>query len=161
MFAEIVAHANRNSKGDHLETRLHRLGLNVGERALALFHLRERQFRREPTVLGMLQFIASYVWKSLFQKPAQVLATDNPEEFYVVDRNMILNKYMSVSTEAARENSMINCTNFAAGIIEGMMHSAGFPNTKVDAAYTHSGSLDVVNDPTNITFIVHVNKPKS
>ncbi len=156
LFSEIVAHANRNATHEHLEHRLLRLGTTVGQKALAILHLRDKQFRREPIPLGLLQFIASYVWKCLFLKPAQVQATDNPNEFYIVDRNMILNRYISVSPDAAQDSSMVNCCYFAAGVIEGMMHEAGFIRAKVEAAYTHAGTMDVVNDPGNITFIVHV-----
>jgi hypothetical protein len=84
------------------------------------------------------------------------LATDQPNEFYIVDRHMILNRYMSVSQDAAKDGNMINCTSFAGGIIEGMMKTAGFSTTKVDAVYTHAESDQVINDPANITFIVKI-----
>ena len=82
------------------------------------------------------------------------MATDQPTEFYLVDKGMILNRYISVSAEAAQTGSAVNCANFAAGIIEGMMRAAGFSKTKVDAVYTHAGSLELVDDPANVTFIV-------
>jgi hypothetical protein len=68
---------------------------------------------------------------------------------------MILNRYISISSEAAEEGSMVNCANFAAGIIEGMLQTAGFNTVKVDAAYTNSGR-DIVDDPVNVTFIVKI-----
>jgi hypothetical protein len=156
LFSEMIAQGVRESahNGEHLETRLHRLGEKIGDRSLALFHLRDRPFRREISPLSLLQFIASNVWRSLFNKGAEVLTTDQPNEFYLVDKGMILNRYISVSAEAAKEGSAVNCANFAAGIIEGMMKTAGFSLTKVDAVYTHAGTLEVVDDPTNVTFIV-------
>ncbi len=157
MFSEMIAQSVRTSAqtGEHLETRLHRLGSNIGDRAIALFHLRDRPFRRETSPLSMLQFIAANVWRSLFNKgAAEVMATDQPTEFYLVDKGMILNRYISVSAEAAQAGSAVNCANFAAGIIEGMMRTAGFSRTRVDAVFTHAGSLELVDDPTNVTFIV-------
>jgi len=156
MFAEMVAQSVRTTAqtGEHLETRLHRLGHNIGDRAIALFHLRDRPFRREISPLSLLQFIATNVWRSLFNKGAEVMATDQPTEFYLVDKGMILNRYISVSAEAAQAGSAVNCANFAAGIIEGMMRTAGFSKTKVDPVYTHAGSLELVDDPANVTFIV-------
>ena len=156
MFAEMVAQCVRTTAqtGEHLETRLHRLGHNIGDRAVALFHLRDRPFRREISPLSLLQFIATNVWRSLFNKGAEVMATDQPTEFYLVDKGMILNRYISVSAEAAQAGSAVNCANFAAGIIEGMMRTAGFSKTKVDPVYTHAGSLELVDDPANVTFIV-------
>ena len=156
LFAEMIAQSVRSSAqtGEHLETRLHRLGVNIGDRSLALFHLRDRSFRRETTPMVLLQFIASQVWRSLFNKVAEVMTTDQPSEIYLVDKGMILNRYISVSGEAAQQNSAVNCANFAAGIIEGMMKTAGFTQTKVDAVFTHAGSLEVMDDPANVTFIV-------
>jgi hypothetical protein len=155
LFSEIISHTVHEIKDEHLEVRLHRLGLDTGRRSLALFHLRDRPFRRETSPLSLLQFIAQSVWRGLFQKGAEVMSTDSPNEFYLVDRGMILNRYISVSVESAEEGSMVNCSNFAAGIIEGMLKTAGFEKVKVDAAFTHSG-IDIVSDPGNVTFIVRI-----
>jgi hypothetical protein len=55
---------------------------------------------------------------------------------------------------------MVNCASFAAGIVEGMMQLAGFTNTKVEAVYTHSGSMQVVEDHMNVTFVVSLDGPR-
>ncbi len=83
------------------------------------------------------------------------MATDSPNEFYIVDRGMILNRYISVTIESAEEGSMVNCANFASGIIEGMLKTAGF-KVKVEAAFTHSVGREIVDDPVNVTFIVRI-----
>lgn len=152
LFSEIVSSAH--SPDVHLEDRLHALGFEIGERTLPLFHLRDRPYRRETTATSCLQFIAHSVWRQLFGRPAELQATDKPFELYLVDRFMILHKYISVSPEAAYQGTMVNCASFAAGIIEGMMHIAGFTKTKVDAVYTHAGSPQAVEEHMNVTFIV-------
>jgi len=155
LFSEIIANTVRCVKDEHLEIRLHRLGFSIGQRALALYHLRDRPFRRETSPIALLQFIASSVWRSLFNKGAEVMATDQANEFYLVDRGMLLNRYISVSLESAQEGTMVNCANFAAGLIEGMLKTGGFERAKVDAVFTHNDTpISVVEDPVNVTFIV-------
>jgi hypothetical protein len=157
LFSEIVSSSHTETPEVHLEDRLHALGVEIGERCLALFHLRDRPYRREINPTSCLQFIANSVWRHLFGHPAEIQATDRPTEFYLVDRSMLLQKFISVSPESALEGSMINCSSFAAGIVEGMMKLAGFSKTKVDTVFTHSGSLQAVEEHMNITFIVSLN----
>ena len=155
LFAELVANCVETND-EHLEVRLHRMGADLGARIFPLLHLRERPFRRESKPIACLQFIALTAWRSLFGKVAEVMTTDQPGEYYLVDRGMILNKYISVSESEANANSMVNCAYFAAGIIEGMMQIASFKDTRVDAVFTHAGSLLVVDDPMNVTFVVRI-----
>ena len=152
LFAEVVAGAA--TAEEHLEHRLHTLGISIGQRIFPLLHLRERPFRRETTSTNCLQFIASSVWRSLFGKAAEVLATDRADELYLVDRGMVLNRYISVSASEAAEGTMVNCATFAAGIVQGMMQTAGFLTTHVEALFTQAGSAQV--DPMNVTFVVRL-----
>jgi hypothetical protein len=154
LFSEIVSASHTESRELHLEDRLHALGVEIGERCLGLFHLRDRPYRRETSPTSCLQFIANSVWRHLFGHPAEIQATDRPTEYYLVDRSMLLQRFISVNPESALEGSMVNCSSFAAGIIEGMMKLAGYSKTRVDAVYTHSGSLQAVEEHMNITFIV-------
>jgi hypothetical protein len=154
LFSEIVSSSHSESQDVHLEDRLHAMGFGIGERFLALFHLRDRPYRRETNPTSCLQFIANSAWRQLFGHSAEIQATDKPSEFYLVDRSMLLNKFISVSPEAAVSGNLVNCASFAAGIIEGMMHMAGFTRTKAEAVYTHSGTLQAVDEHMNVTFIV-------
>jgi hypothetical protein len=158
LFSEIVS--SSHSPDVHLEDRLHALGIEIGERTLPLFHLRDRPYRRETSATGCLQFIAYSVWRQLFGRAAELQATDKPSEIYLVDKFMILNRFISISPEAAVQGTMANCASFAAGIVEGMMHIAGFPTTKVDAMYTHAGSAQAVDEHMNVTFIVSLDGAK-
>lgn len=133
---------------------MHALGVSVGERCLPLFHLRERPFRRETSATSCLQFVASSVWRQLFGHSAEIQATDRQTEFYLVDRQMILNRFVSVSPETAKEGTMVNVSSFAAGIVEGMMRLAGFSKSTVEAVFTYSGTLQVIDEPWNVTFVV-------
>lgn len=63
-------------------TRLNEFGYRVGSRVLELLTWREKIAKRETKVLGILYFIHSTVWKSLFGKPADSLekSTENEDE---------------------------------------------------------------------------------
>lgn len=62
--------------------RLNEFGYRVGSRVLELLTWREKIAKRETKVLGILYFIHSTVWKSLFGKPADSLekSTENEDE---------------------------------------------------------------------------------
>lgn len=49
------------------------MGYRVGQRVLELIVWREKNSRRETRVLGILQFIHTTVWKTLFGKAADAL----------------------------------------------------------------------------------------
>jgi hypothetical protein len=53
--------------------RLEEAGYGVGHRLLELLAFRERQYRRESKLIGVLQFVSSTVWKALFNKVADSL----------------------------------------------------------------------------------------
>jgi hypothetical protein len=49
------------------------MGYRVGQRVLELIVWREKNSRRETRILGILQFIHTTVWKTLFGKAADAL----------------------------------------------------------------------------------------
>jgi hypothetical protein len=49
------------------------MGYRVGQRVLELIVWREKNSRRETRILGILQFIHTVIWKTLFGKPADSL----------------------------------------------------------------------------------------
>jgi len=62
--------------------RLNELGYRVGIRALDLLVWRDKNSKRETRVLGMLYFIHTTVWKTMFGKQADSLekSTENEDE---------------------------------------------------------------------------------
>ena len=62
--------------------RLNELGYRVGIRALDLLVWRDKNSKRETRVLGMLYFIHTAVWKTMFGKQADSLekSTENEDE---------------------------------------------------------------------------------
>ena len=56
------------------------MGYRVGQRVLELIVWREKNSRRETRILGILQFIHTIVWKTLFGKPADSLEKSRENE---------------------------------------------------------------------------------
>ncbi|XP_005865008.1 PREDICTED: trafficking protein particle complex subunit 5 [Myotis brandtii] len=92
--------------------------------------------RRETKVLGALLFVKGAVWKALFGKEADKLeqANDDARTFYIIEREPLINTYISVP----KENSTLNCASFTAGIVEAVLTHSGFP-AKV-TAHWHKGT---------------------
>ena len=65
-----------------IEKRLSDCGYHVGIRLLEIISFREKNMKRELKLIGMLSFISSTVWKTLFGKNADSLerSTDNNDE---------------------------------------------------------------------------------
>uniref|UniRef100_A0A8C9I8H3 Trafficking protein particle complex 5 n=1 Tax=Piliocolobus tephrosceles TaxID=591936 RepID=A0A8C9I8H3_9PRIM len=76
------------------------------------------------------------VWKALFGKEADKLeqANDDARTFYIIEREPLINTYISVP----KENSTLNCASFTAGIVEAVLTHSGFP-AKV-TAHWHKGT---------------------
>ncbi|KAL8273588.1 hypothetical protein Esti_002515 [Eimeria stiedai] len=125
LFSEIVQYCLVAAKrGYRMEDRLHELGLRVGYKALDLVMYRERHNRREIKLLSILTFVATCVWKTLFGHSVELLkAQDSELEYMLNDKNLLLNRFISVPRDMPR----VNCGAFAAGIIEGILCSAEFP----------------------------------
>jgi len=69
-------HSNTNT------LRLNDYGRRVGAKLFELVVFRERNAKRETRVLGILQFIHTTIWKTLFGRPADSLekSRDNEDE---------------------------------------------------------------------------------
>ncbi len=138
LFSETVYHAIKHAKGTHdLETRLAELGSQIGVRILELVSFRlsfpsttslagitSSSCKREIRLLGILHFIHTTVWKSLFGKTADSLekSAERKEEYMISDNDLLVNRFISIPTEYGQ----LNCGAFVAGIIEGLLRSSQF-----------------------------------
>jgi trafficking protein particle complex subunit 5 len=121
---------------------------HVGQRLLELIVWREKNSRRETRILGILQFIHTTVWKTLFGKPADSLekSREHDDECtfplptrtcgltidMVYDNAPMITKYISVP----QSMSQLNCGAFLAGIIEAVLDSTMFFTERVTAHST-------------------------
>mmetsp|Transcript_17200 Transcript_17200/g.32848 ORF Transcript_17200/g.32848 Transcript_17200/m.32848 type:complete len:191 (+) Transcript_17200:240-812(+) len=125
LFSELVQYCQqRVSHVAELENRLEEVGSRVGERVLELLCYREKGGRRETRLLGVLSFIHTTVWRCLFGKPAESLerGTDREDEYMISDRELLVNRFISVP----RDMGQLNCGAFVSGIVKGILDSAGF-----------------------------------
>ncbi|NWS82517.1 TPPC5 protein, partial [Toxostoma redivivum] len=124
LFSELVQYCQRRvASVAELQARLARLG-------------HHRPGRRETKVLGVLLFVKGPLWRALFGREADKLeqANDDDRTFYVIEREPVVNTFVSVP----RENSSLNCAAFAAGLLEAVLGAAGFP-ARV-SAHWHKGT---------------------
>jgi len=117
-----------------LERRLNEMGYRVGQRVLELIVWREKNSRRETRILGILQFIHTVVWKTLFGKAADSLekSREHDDEYMLHDNAPMITKFISVPSSM----SQLNCGAFLAGIIEAVLDSTMFFTQRVTAHTT-------------------------
>jgi trafficking protein particle complex subunit 5 len=125
LFSELVGYCrNRVESVPALETKLAELGYRIGVRSLDLIAAREKQTKREVRLLNALNMVVVNVWKFLFNKQADSLKKvhGSEDEFYIEEASPVVNRYVSVP----RDYGDLNCAAFSAGIINGVLDSAGF-----------------------------------
>ncbi|KAF9107802.1 TRAPP subunit trs31 [Mortierella sp. AM989] len=112
LFSEMLQYTQKRVHGiQDLERKLNELGYRVGIRALDLLVWRDKNSKRETRVLGMLYFIHTTVWKTMFGKQADSL-------FY----------FSYFEDELPKDVSQLNCGAFMAGIVEAIMDGCQFPS---------------------------------
>eukprot|EP00917_Polyrhabdina_sp_WS-2016_P031651 GHVP01067469.1.p1 GENE.GHVP01067469.1~~GHVP01067469.1.p1 ORF type:complete len:170 (+),score=25.91 GHVP01067469.1:170-679(+) len=121
LFSEVVTYSIDGRNWDNLESRLHEIGTRIGTKVLDLVCAREKGYKREIKILGILTFVSQICWKFLFGKTAELLKTHDTEgEYLLKDSNLLVNAFV------AEENQRINCGAFVAGIVEGILCSSEF-----------------------------------
>lgn len=107
--------------------RLNLHGYTIGQRLLELLLWRDgRSAKRETRILGILQFITTTLYRSIFNKPADGLekSRDNEDEYMLIDHDPMVSSYISIP----KEMSQLNCAAFVAGIIEAVLDGCLFPS---------------------------------
>ncbi|PXF40844.1 Trafficking protein particle complex subunit 5 [Gracilariopsis chorda] len=126
LFAELVSYCrDRVESVMALQEKLSQLGYRIGRRALDLIVAREKISKRDTRLLSILNFIALTLWTFLYGKQADSLkkVRDSELEYYIEEAEPLVNKYISVPADYGH----FNCAAFSAGIINGVLNSAGFP----------------------------------
>ena len=127
----------------------------LGAKALELTMYREKgqgnnnicqHGRREVNFVNMLHYINNNVWKTLFNKAADGIeqSVDDDEEYRIIDQSPLTNEFISADEG---EKGELNCANFIAGIIEGILISSNMP-CKVSAHFVPE-EADDANDPND------------
>lgn len=125
LFSEIVQYSqSRVLTVVELQTRLHELGRDVGSRIIDLYFVKERNSKREIKMINILLFVKTTLWKCLFGKEADKVehANDNENTYYIIDKEPMVNKYISVP----KDKGSLNCGSFMAGIIEAVLQNSGY-----------------------------------
>ncbi|KAK2982188.1 hypothetical protein RJ640_009440 [Escallonia rubra] len=149
LFSEMVQY-NQTQVDNiaELERRLEDAGYAVGARVLELLCHREKGNRRETRLLGILSFVHSTVWKVLFGKALEIgcggtlvrrvlmeesdrcqvadsleKGTEHEDEYMISEKELLVNRFISIP----KDMGTFNCGAFVAGIVRGVLDSAGFP----------------------------------
>mmetsp|Transcript_16727 Transcript_16727/g.50037 ORF Transcript_16727/g.50037 Transcript_16727/m.50037 type:complete len:205 (-) Transcript_16727:75-689(-) len=149
LFSEFVQYTQARVRTlPALEKRLADVGYQVGSRLIELINYRAKNSKRETKLVGILSFIHTTVWSTVFGKPADSLerSTEHEDEYMIVENTSVVNKYISVS----KDLGSLNCAAYAAGIVHGILDSAQFPPLKVTA---HSVSQDPQTQPKTVILI--------
>ncbi|GES86694.1 TRAPP complex subunit trs31 [Rhizophagus clarus] len=132
LFSEMLQYAQKRVHGiQDLETKLNDFGYRVGTRLLELIVWRDKNSKRETRVLGILYFIHTTVWKTLFGKQADTLekSTENENEYMISDNDPLI-----------------------TGIVEAILDGAQFPS-RVTAH-----SLPIDGFPLRTTIFIQLDK---
>jgi len=143
VFSELVQYHQSRSRDTHaLERALEDAGAEVGRRSYESTSYREKSngSKRDNRLLPLLQFIQTACWKSLFGRAADSLQVYDDDEYLLSDRDCLVNRFISVPKDLGD----LNCGAFVAGVVRGILHSAGFP-AKVSAYYSEPNPATDVN----------------
>ena len=83
--------------------------------------------RRETKLVNMLHFINNQVWKLLFGRQADGIeqSISDENEYRIIDINPVTNQFIASSSgDSQVGGGHPNCSNFLAGIIEGILNAS-------------------------------------
>ena len=124
LFSEMANYC-RQMDAQNAEQNLADIGYTLGQRYLELAIFRDKNMKKETSILGMLRMIHGTIWKQLFGKQADELEqiVDSDDEFTISDKDTITGRFICFP----KNESGIYCDAFIAGIIEGILNAAEFP----------------------------------
>ena len=94
-------------------------------------------------MIDLLLSVQNTLWETLFGKEADELqkSTESENEYMINEFEPLVNRFISVP----RDYGSFNVSSFAAGVIKGVLDSAGFP-AEVE---THAGT-----EIRGVTFLI-------
>lgn len=128
LFAELIFYLNCRDESKTMQQKLNEVGFPIGQKIMEVCAFKEKT-PRFTKIESILLFIHNKVWKLLFGEKADELdkSLEEDDEYRIYDSKAIINKYLATKTEH------VNCGDFVAGIIEGILYAADFP-AKVDTS---------------------------
>ena len=138
LFAELIFYLNCRDEKKTLQQKLNEVGFPIGQRILELCALRNN-YVRFPKIETILLFTQNEIWNYLFGSKADEVdkSPDDDNEYRIYDNKAIINKYLATKGE------QMNCGDFVAGIIQGILYTAGFP-AKVDTTVIDDENKGVI-----------------
>lgn len=135
LFSEIINYNLKRVDGiAELESKLNWLGYRVGQRELELYKFRQEGAAKNPrqhtSLIEVLQFIHTHIWRSLFGKTADSLekSKENANEYMISDNTPILSRSISIPKDLKN----LSTESFTSGIVESVLDGLNF-KSKVTA----------------------------
>lgn len=150
LFSEIVQYCLKKDKNT-LAEQLEELGYPLGPRFLELICFREKSCKKELKIVDILFFISKYLWPCVFSKSiASVEQHAEYNHMYMLkEENSLCNRYVSLH----RGQKTVNCSAFAAGLVEGLLNAAGFSSRVI--AYYDNDDGKGENSEEKTTYVIY------
>ncbi|OHS94011.1 hypothetical protein TRFO_39837 [Tritrichomonas foetus] len=128
LFGELVQYCHQKVDSlDNFAKQLQSMGYPIG---CTIFEVlsqgKETNFKRPVKEVPMLLLLKEKIWPFLFGSQATDLQqqVDDQSCYMLYDDKPMITQYISHPSDI---RSQFSCCSFVAGIIEGILHSAGFP----------------------------------
>ncbi|UKK01922.2 hypothetical protein MACK_001275 [Theileria orientalis] len=146
LFSELVQYSLTTSTKDVPFTqRLHLMGFEVGCRILDALTIKDKITTRFTTIVPLLSFISTSVWKYLFNHQAVLMrGKDSYKEYMLNDKEFQITKYISMP----KELQYSTCSSFIAGIVDGILSSAKFK--------TNVSAHDIFDNKRSLTILIQL-----
>lgn len=146
LFSEMVQYCMYTATSESSFTqRLHALGIDIGHRLLELLTIRDKYTKRHMTIISVLSFVSTSVWKYLFGHHAILLkGRDDPSEYMINDKELQITKFISTP----KDMQHTSCAAFVAGIVEGILRYSNFP------AAVSAHNIEEENQQRSVTMLI-------
>lgn len=147
LFSEIVQYCHQKVESlDQFSRQLHQMGYPIGCAMLEVIPQGNPNFKRSTNVVDMLLAIKGKFWQYLFGYQAHSLEqqVEDPNGYMLYDDKPMVTQFVSHPQDI---KNVFSCCSFVAGIIEGILTSAGFPcqvTTHPNNAGANAGTDKVV-----------------
>jgi hypothetical protein len=129
LFGEIVHYCHQKAGTlDQFGNELKHMGIPIGYTILEVIQQSSPNFKRQTTVVNMLVAVKEKIWPFLFGYQAHNLEQqlDDQNCYMLYDDKPMVTQYISHPQDL---RSHFTCCSFVAGILEGLLCSAGFQCT--------------------------------
>lgn len=150
LFSEMVQYCLKKDKST-LAEQLEELGYPIGPKFLELLCFRDKGCKKELKIVEILFFISKSLWPCAFNKTISSIEqhAEYNHMYMLKEENSLCNRYACLH----RGQKSVNCSAFAAGLVEGLLNAAGFSCRVI--AYFDSDDGKGENFEEKTTYVIY------